>query len=71
MAWARVHEDDEMLAVLNRSWNDRTLDNSLDFAGLTPGATYVDLLSGDRFTANGDSISIWMPGMSSRVLVVE
>lgn len=71
LAWARVHQDDEMLAILNRSWSDRTLDNSLSFAGLTPGATYVDLLSGDRFTANGDSISIWMPGMSSRVLVLE
>ena len=71
LAWARVHDEDQVLAMINRSWADRTLDNSLSFANLDPEASYVDLLSGERFVASGDRISISLPAMSSRVLVRE
>ncbi len=69
--YARVSGDDAALVILHRGWQDTTLDNGLEFAGLPADATYVDLLSGETFTAAGDAISIPMRGNSSRVLVVQ
>ena len=70
-AYARVDEStgDEVLVILNRSDNYQTLENSLAYAGLTPGATYEDVLSGETFTATGDALSVGVARMESRVLV--
>ena len=68
LAWARVDGDSSALVVINRSWDDRTLDNGLSFAGLSDG-TYTDVLTGETFVGSGDSLSVNVPAMSSRVLV--
>ncbi len=71
-AYARVDPEtgDQMLAVINRSDSERWLTNGLAFAGLTPGAVYVDVLSGEENTASGDEITVYLPAMSSRVYVL-
>lgn len=68
LAWARVEGDSEALIVVNRSWDDRTLDNGLSFAGLSEG-TFTDVLSGETIASSGDGISVYVAAMSSRVLV--
>jgi len=68
-AYARVSGADQVLVILHRGWWVTTLENGLSFAGLDPGATYTDLLTGETFDASGDSISIFMNANSSRVLV--
>ena len=70
-AYARVDEStgDEVLVILNRSNDYQILENSLAYAGLTPGATYEDVLSGETFTATGDALSVGVARMESRVLV--
>ncbi len=70
-AYARVSGGDEVLVILNRSFDERTLENSLDFASLPTDANYVDVLTGETFAASGDWISVWVPARSSRVLVLE
>lgn len=69
-AYARVdsESDDAILVVLNRSGDDRTLTNGLAFAGL-PEGTWTDVLTGDTFTASGDSITVMVGAYESRVLV--
>lgn len=66
-AYARVQGDDEALVLLNRGDTEVTLENGLTFAGLNAG-TYEDVLTGDVFTASGDSLTVTVPAMSSRVL---
>lgn len=71
-AYARVDAaaDDEALVVLNRGDSARTLTNGLSFAGLTH-ARYRDLLTDEVFTASGDSLTVTVPALSSRVLIGE
>lgn len=69
LAWARVDGDSEMVAAVNRSWTDRSLDNGLSWAGLTPDSTWEDVLTGQQVTANGDRLVIDLPAMTSVVLV--
>lgn len=69
-AYARTHEGDAVLVLLNRGGSERTLQNGLAFAGLARG-TYVDVLTGDTFTSAGDSLSVLVPAQSSRVLVLQ
>ncbi|MCB9794856.1 MAG: hypothetical protein H6741_19295 [Alphaproteobacteria bacterium] len=69
--WARVSGGDEVLAVVNRSGQDRALTNGLSFAGLTPGATFRDALSGQVVVATGDQITVDVPAMGSVVLIKE
>ena len=66
--YARAFEGDAALVLLNRSGTERSLQNGLAFAGL-PQGTYEDLLTGERFTSSGDSLSVPIPAWSSRVLV--
>lgn len=72
-AYARVDPEtgDQMLAVINRSDSERWLTNGLAFAGLTPGAVYVDVLTDEENTASGDEITVYLPPMSSRVYVLK
>ncbi|MCB9759573.1 MAG: hypothetical protein H6739_07005 [Alphaproteobacteria bacterium] len=70
-AWARVSEGDEVLAIVNRSGVDRTLTNGLAFAGLSPDAAWLDVLSGQRLQASGDSLTVTVPALGSVVLVKE
>ena len=67
-AVARSASNDHALVLLNRSFETRQLDNGLSFAGL-PEGTYVDVLTGQSFTSNGDALSVDVPGRGSRVLV--
>ena len=69
-AYARVTEGDEALVVLNRSEQERVLENGLAFAGLS-AARWVDVLSGEVLVATGDRLSVRVPARSSRVLVPE
>lgn len=69
-AYARTTADDQVLVLLNRDAADRSVTNGLAFAGLT-ATTWVDVLSGDRFTAAGDSLTVNVPARGSRVLVPE
>ena len=66
--FVREQDGDQVLIVINRG-AETTLNNGLSFAGLPTGVAYEDLLSGERFTATGDSLSLRMPAVSSRVLV--
>lgn len=68
LAWALVAEGDAALVVVNRSASDRTLVNSLGFAGLGEG-TYTDLFTGEHFTSAGGSLSVNVPARGSRVLL--
>lgn len=67
-AYARVDGDDEVLVVLNRSPSERTLTNAVAYTGMRAGA-WRDVLTGDTFEAVGDSLTVTVPGRSSRVLV--
>lgn len=70
-AWARKDPvgGGESITIINREGEGRTLSNAIAYAGLTPGATFVDVLTGEDFTASGDSLSVYVPEHSSRVLV--
>jgi len=68
-AYARVQGNDAVIVVLNRG-EARTITNGLAFAGL-PSVTYVDVLTGDRFAPSGDSLSVSVGALDSRVLVPE
>lgn len=67
-AYARAHEGDYMLAVYNRSFEDRSLGNGLSFAGLPADGTYTDVVTGETFQASGDFIEVWMPANTARAL---
>jgi neopullulanase len=71
--WAYARHDtvtgDEAIVIINNEGEGRTLTNGIAYAGLTPGRTYADVLTGETFTADGDSLSVWTPAWSSRVLV--
>lgn len=67
-AYARVAEDDQALVILNRGEGSRTLENGLAWAGLDATA-WEDVLTGEVFTADGDRLSVTVPGRGSRVLV--
>ena len=58
-----------LLVVLNRSGSERTLTNGLSF-GFADRGGMEDILTGDRFTATGDSVSLVIPAMESRVLLL-
>ncbi len=68
-AWSRVEGGDAMVAAVNRSDVERTLDNGLVWAGLPTGGTWRDLLTGATVTANGDRLTFTVPPHGSVVLV--
>jgi len=71
--WATARVDaetgDEAIVILNLDDAERTLDNGLAFAGLTPGGSFVDVLDGSTFTATGDRLVVSVPPRRARVLV--
>jgi len=67
-AAARTSGSDHALVLMNRSFDGRTLENGLAFAGL-PEGTYTDVLTGQTFGSSGDVISVDVPARGSRVLV--
>ncbi len=69
-AYARTTGDDGVLVLLNRADAERTVSNGVAFAGLSEG-TYVDILSADTFDTSGDSLTVTVPALGSRVLVRE
>jgi glycosidase len=69
-AYARTTDDDAVLVLINRASTDRTVQNGVAFAGL-PEGVYQDVLTGDTFTAAGDSLTVDVPALGSRVLVPE
>ncbi len=68
-AYARTQGEDTALVILSRWSDETTITNSLSFAGLPGGVTYVDALSGESFDADGDSLTLTMPPMSARLLL--
>ena len=58
---------DKVLVLVNRG-AERTLSNGLGFAGLPSDGVFEDALSGERFVASGDSLSVYMGAVSSRIL---
>lgn len=67
-AFARSADEDAVLVILNRSDEDRTLTNGLAFAGLAEG-TWKDVLTSERFSSSGDSLTVDVPARGARVLV--
>ncbi len=59
-----------MLVILNGDTQERELTTGLAFAGLDSEATYEDLLTGAEFVASGDSITVTVQALGSRVLVL-
>lgn len=70
VAYARVSGADAVLVILNRSGSDRTLSNGLSYAGLSGGA-WRDVLTGDAFSASGDTLTVDVPARAARVLVAD
>ena len=68
-ARALTHEGQHALVIINLSWDERTLSNGLEFAGLPTDGTWVDVLTGNTVVAAGDAISVTVPAMKSVVLV--
>jgi glycosidase len=71
LAWARSGAHGESLVIINRSWDAFTMTNGLSWAGLTPGTTYTDVLTGQTWTADGDSLTVTIPAWGSVVLVAD
>jgi len=68
-AYSRSNDEDGVLVVISR-WNDAaTLSNNLEFAGLPAGALYEDVLTGETFQADGDTLTFDIPAMSARLLL--
>jgi neopullulanase len=73
--------DDDMLAIanstfsggsiiiMNRSYEDQTIQNTLEWSGLPNSSSYIDELTGEEFVPSDDLLSITIPARSSRVLV--
>lgn len=71
LAWARSGEHGESLVLINRSWSAFEMTNGLSWAGLTPGTTYTDVLTGQTWSASGDSLTVTIPAWGSVVLVAD
>jgi neopullulanase len=69
LAVSRSSDEGHSIVLLNRSWEDRSLSNGLEWAGLPIEGSYTDVLTGDVFTPAGDGITIGLDAMSSRALV--
>lgn len=70
-AYTRSSGADHAIVVLNRSEQGHSMTNGLAFAGLPTSGTWRDVLTGDTFTAAGDTITIDVGPRSSRVLVLD
>ncbi len=70
-AFARTTGSDHALVIFNRSGDERSLSNTLAYAGLPTGGSWEDVLTGETFTASGDSLSLSVGAYSSRVLVAQ
>jgi glycosidase len=70
-AWSRVSGSDAVIAVVNRSDEERLLDNGLAWAGLPAGGRWTDVLSGQSTQASGDRLSVRVPARTSVVLVAD
>ena len=68
-AFARSQDEEHLLVALNRSASDRTLTNGLSFAGLPTDGQWTDLLTGETFQAQDDSLDLTVSARSSRVLL--
>lgn len=68
-AWSRVSGGDAMIAVVNRSGTDRTLENGLSWAGLPAGGVWRDVLTGQTISPSGDRLTIVVPAHGSGVWV--
>jgi glycosidase len=68
-AFARTTGDDHAIVVLNRGGGARTLSNGLAYAGLPTGGTWEDVQTGETFAASGDSLTVDVGALASRVLV--
>jgi neopullulanase len=68
-SFSRTEGEEHLLVVLNRGGDERTLTNGLSFAGLPTEGVWTDLLTGEVFEASEDSLSLSIPGRSSRVLL--
>ncbi len=70
IAWTRVDGlGDQVLVVVNRAGEAETLRNRIEWAGLKGGTTFVDLLTGDEVTADGDLLEFEVGARSARVWV--
>lgn len=68
-AYSRTDGDSGALVIISRWTDETTLSNALNFAGLPAGVVYEDVLSGQTFAADGDSLSVSMQPMSARLLL--
>jgi glycosidase len=68
-AYSRTESGDAMIALFNRSGDDRSLGNGLSFAGLPTDGTYTDVVTGETFVAASDFVEVWLPANTARVLV--
>ena len=70
LAWTRVDgQGGQVLVALNRDESDIFLRNTIEWAGIKPGSEFVDLLTGEVITAEGDLLEFTLPARGSRVLV--
>ncbi len=70
LAWSQVDDQSQALVLLNRSGQERSLTNGVAFAGLDEGV-YVDLFSEEVLATEGDSLTVRVGAMDSRVLVLQ
>jgi neopullulanase len=70
-AFARTTGSDHVLVIINRADQGTTLTNGLSYTGLPSSGTFEDVLTGDTFTASGDSLTVDVGGYQSRVLVLQ
>ena len=68
-AFGRTTGDDHVLVIINRADTGTSLSNGLSYMGLPDSGTYEDVLTGDTYTASGDSLTVDVGGYQSRVLV--
>lgn len=69
LAYGRTTGDDHALVILNPSDGEQWLTNGLSFAGLPTGGGWLDVVSGETLYADGDSLSVYLPARSARVLI--
>ena len=65
---ARHSEHGSSLVAINRSYQAQNLSNTLTWAGLAEG-TYIDLLSEQIYTSDGETLSFTIPAQGSMILV--
>jgi len=70
-AFTRTTGDDHVLVIINRADSGASLTNGLSWTGLPSSGTWEDVLTGDTFTASGDSITVTVDAYQSRVLVLQ